>query len=476
MNDAKLLEFCSEVWDRQIVPQLCDYIKIPNKSPMFDANWVERGYMAEAMDLIETWVRAQPISGMQVERFNLPGRTPLLFIDIPGKGDDVVLLYGHMDKQPEMQGWAPDLSPWKPVIAGDRLYGRGGADDGYATFASLTAIMALAERGVNHSRCVVLIEACEESGSYDLPFYVNHLAARIGNPSLVICLDSGCGNYEQLWLTTSLRGLAGGTLRVKVLEEGVHSGDASGIVPSSFRVLRSLLDRLEDPTTGKLRAEVMYVDIPKERVAQAREVAGVLGAHVYDKFPWLSGMQPMAQDHAELVLNRTWRPALSITGAEGLPALEDAGNVLRPQTAVKVSLRLPPTLDPQMASQRLKELLEKDPPYGAHVEFEVEKSSTGWAAPSLKSWLADSIDTASKDFFGPKSASMGEGGTIPFMGMLQERFPEAQFMVTGLLGPKSNAHGPNEFLHIPTGKKLTASVARVLRDHYVNRGEPAPAA
>ncbi len=475
MNDTKLLDFCSEMWDRQIVPQLAEYIKIPAKSPMFDSDWVERGYIKEAMDLLEAWVRAQPVTGMKVERIQLAGRTPLLFIDIPGKGDDIVLLYGHMDKQPEMVGWNVDLAPWKPVIADDKLYGRGGADDGYATFASLTAIMALNERGVDHSRCVILIEGCEESGSYDLPFYINHLAPRIGEPSLVICLDSGCGNYDQLWLTTSLRGLAGGTLRVKVLEEGVHSGDASGIVPSSFRILRALLDRIEDPSTGRMRADVLHVDIPSERVAQANEVAHVLGTHVYDKFPWLPGMTPMATELPELVLNRTWRPTLSVTGAEGLPALQDAGNVLRPQTAVKLSVRIPPTLDPVIASNKLKEMLEANPPYGANVEFEVEKSSMGWAAPSLKSWLADSIDTASKQFFGPKSAAMGEGGTIPFMGMLQERFPEAQFMVTGLLGPKSNAHGPNEFLHIPTGKKLTASVAKVLRDHYVNRGDRAAA-
>ncbi len=475
MNSDKLYDFVSGMWDEQIVPQLIEYIKIPNKSPMFDAQWQEHGYMKEAMDLLETWVRAQKISGMTVERIQLPNRTPLLFIDIPGKGDDVVLLYGHMDKQPEMVGWAPDLAPWKPVVAGDKLYGRGGADDGYATYASLAAIMALHDRGVDHSRCVVLIEGCEESGSYDLPFYIGHLAARIGSPSLVVCLDSGCGNYDQLWLTTSLRGLAGGTLRVKVLEEGVHSGDASGIVPSSFRILRQLLDRIEDPVSGKLRPELLYVDIPGERVEQAKEVANVLGPHVYDKFPWLPGMKPMDSDLTELVLNRTWRPAVSVTGIDGMPALEDAGNVLRPQTAVKLSIRIPPTLDPVVASNTLKQILEKDPPYGAKIEFDVEKSSMGWAAPSLKHWLADSIDTASREYFGPKSAAMGEGGTIPFMGMLQERFPEAQFMVTGLLGPKSNAHGPNEFLHIPTGKKLTASVARVLRDHYVNRGTPAAA-
>lgn len=475
VDEAKVLDFVAEKWDREIVPELTDYIRIPAKSPLFDRDWSERGYLVEAMDLIERWVRDQPISGMTVERFTLPGRTPLLFIDIPGKGDDLVLLYGHMDKQPEMSGWSNDLGPWTPVKVGDRLYGRGGADDGYATYASLTALMALAERGVDHSRCVVLIEGCEESGSYDLPFYINHLAARIGTPSLVVCLDSGCGNYEQLWLTTSLRGLAGGTLHVRVLDEGVHSGNASGIVPSSFRILRALLDRLEDAETGRINSDVMYVDIPSERVVQARAAAHVLGTHTWDQFPWLPGMQAMASDPTELVLNRTWRPALSVTGADGLPRLEDAGNVLRPRTAVKLSMRLPPTLDPHRAARAMKEILEKDPPYGASVEFEIDKNSQGWAAPSLVPWLADSVDTASRTYFGPDSAHMGEGGTIPFMGMLQERFPDAQFVVTGLLGPKSNAHGPNEFLHIPTGKKLTAAVAKVIADHYVNRGATAAA-
>ncbi|PIV36040.1 MAG: peptidase M20 [Lysobacterales bacterium CG02_land_8_20_14_3_00_62_12] len=475
MNSDKLYAFCDETWERQIVPQLIDYIKIPNKSPMFDAEWEHHGYMREALDLIEHWVRAQPITGMQVERIQMPGRTPLLFIDIPGKGDDTILMYGHMDKQPEMVGWNTDLAAWKPVLIGDRLYGRGGADDGYATFASLTAVMALKERGIDHSRVVVMIEACEESGSYDLPFYINHLANRIGTPSLVICLDSGCGNYDQLWLTTSLRGLAGGKLKVKVLEEGVHSGDASGIVPSSFRVLRQLLERIEDASTGRIKADVLHVDIPAERIAQAKECVAVLGSHVYDKFPWPEGMRPMDEDLTQMVLNRTWEPTLSVTGVDGLPDLGSAGNVLRPQTSVMLSVRLPPTLDPVLASSRLKQILEKDPPYGAKVEFEVEKSSAGWAAPTLQPWLADTIDTASKTYFGPRSAAMGEGGTIPFMSMLQERFPQSQFVVTGLLGPKSNAHGPNEFLHIPTGKKLTAAMAKVMSDHYVNRGTPAAA-
>ena len=468
-DPSQARDFVGAKWDAEIVPQLVEYIRIPNKSPMFDADWVKHGYMEQAVSLMETWARAQDVPGMTLEVVRLEGRTPLIFIEVPaangGRNDDCILLYGHLDKQPEMTGWDEGKGAWEPVMEGDRLYGRGGADDGYAIYGSLAAVMALQAQGAAHARCVVLIEACEESGSYDLPAYVDHLAERIGKPSLVVCLDSGCGNYDQLWCTTSLRGMAGGNLTVKVLEEGVHSGDASGIVPSSFRVIRQLLSRIEDETTGRILVDGMHVEIPAERLRQAGKVAEVLGNEVYDKFPFLPGMTPMASDLTELVLNRTWRPALSITGAEGLPALSSAGNVLRPQTSLKLSLRLPPTLDGKRGGELLQEALLKDPPYGAQVSLHLEKASTGWNAPALAPWLEAAIDQASLDFFGKPAMYMGEGGTIPFMGMLGEKFPGAQFMITGVLGPHSNAHGPNEFLHIPMGKGVTACVARVIAEH-----------
>ena len=482
MDASKIESFVGAKWDDEIVPQLVEYIRIPNKSPMFDTDWVKNGYMDDAVKLMEAWARAQPIPGMQLEVVRLEGRTPLIFIDIPASGpetgDDCVLLYGHLDKQPEMTGWDDDLGPWKPVLRGDKLYGRGGADDGYAIFGSLAAIQALQDQGAPHARCVVLIEACEESGSYDLPAYVDHLADRIGKPSLVVCLDSGCGNYEQLWCTTSLRGLAGGNFTVKVLEEGVHSGDASGVVPSSFRLLRQLLSRIEDADTGRILLEGLHAEVPADRLAQANKCAEVLGTAVFDKFPFLPGMRPMAEDLTELVLNRTWRPALSVTGVDGMPPLASAGNVLRPQTAVKLSLRLPPTLDGKVAGDLLKDALLRDPPNGAHVTLELEKASTGWNAPAMSSWLEKAIDDASQEFYGQPAMYMGEGGSIPFMGMLGEKFPGAQFMITGVLGPHSNAHGPNEFLHIPMGKKVTASVARVIAEHHAAslRGETTGAA
>ena len=479
MDASKIKAFVDAKWDSEIVPQLVEYIRIPNKSPMFDADWVKNGHMDRAVALMEAWAKAQAIPGMQLEVVRLENRTPLIFIDIPASGpesgDDTVLLYGHLDKQPEMTGWDEGLGPWQPVLKGDKLFGRGGADDGYAIFGSLTAIMALQAQGAAHARCVVLIEACEESGSYDLPAYVDHLADRIGRPSLVVCLDSGCGNYDQLWCTTSLRGLAGGNLTVKVLEEGVHSGDASGIVPSSFRLIRQLLSRIEDEDTGRVLVDGLHVEIPAERRAQAEKVAGVLGTEVYDKFPFLPGMTPMNEDLTELVLNRTWRPALSITGADGIPPLASAGNVLRPLTSIKLSLRLPPTLDGKRGGELLQDALLKDPPNGAQVSLHLEKASTGWNAPALAPWLENAIDAASHEFFGKPAMYMGEGGTIPFMGMLGEKFPGAQFMITGVLGPHSNAHGPNEFLHIPMGKGVTACVARVVSEHHAasQRGETA---
>ncbi|MBV8650549.1 MAG: M20 family metallopeptidase [Alphaproteobacteria bacterium] len=471
MDAAKLQKFVEQCWDDEIVPTLVDYIKIPNKSPSFDPQWAEHGYMDDAVTLFERWARAKIASlpGASLEVVRLPGRTPLIYIDIPGEGSDCVLLYGHLDKQPEMVGWAEGYGPWIPRITDDKLYGRGGADDGYAMFGALSAILALHEQKIPHAHCVIVIEACEESGSYDLPFYVDHLAARIGSPSLVVCLDSGCGNYDQLWLTTSLRGGLIGTLTVRVLGEGVHSGDASGVVPSSFRVFRQLISRIEDETTGEMLLPELAVQVPADRLAQAKKAAAILDRQVHAKFPFMSGMTPMHHDLTELVLNRTWRAQLAVTGIEGLPKIVDAGNVLLPYTSAKLSIRLPPTLDAEAAATAVKKTLEADPPYGAEVSFAVDRGSPGWNAPTLSPWLERSLAHASEAAFGKPAAFMGEGGGIPFMAMLGEKFPHAQFVVTGVLGPQSNAHGPNEFLHIPTGKRVSAVIAHVLKDHYAKK-------
>jgi acetylornithine deacetylase/succinyl-diaminopimelate desuccinylase-like protein len=456
-----------EFWDDAIVPTLVEYIRIPAKSPHFDRDWQSHGYIDEATKLAAQWCERNPVPGMKLEIVRLEGRTPCIFIDVPGTSasKDTVLLYGHLDKQPEMVGWRAGLGPWTPVIEDGKLYGRGGADDGYAVFAAIAALRQLREDKRPHRRCVILIECCEESGSGDLPYYIDALASRMGAVSLVVALDSGCGNYSQLWGTTSLRGLVNGVLTVEVLTEGVHSGHASGLVASSFRIARTLLERIEDSSSGTVKDAAFHATIPDDRKVQARRTAEVLGDEIWNTLPMVEGMKPMHKDLGELLLNGTWRPMLSTIGADGLPPPASAGNVLRPKTQLVLSLRIPPTIEGERAARRLKQLLESDPPYGAKVSFEYGQAATGWNAPSTASWLERTLDETSKRHYGHGMMWMGMGGTIPFMAMLGEKFPQAQFLITGVLGPHSNAHGPNEFLHIAYAKKLTACVADVLTAH-----------
>lgn len=478
-----------EAWSQRIVPELQRYIEVPAKSPAFDADWATHGFLERVLHSAADWVRAQQVPGLRWEILRLNDaagqpRTPVLFFEIPAcAGQDgtpapasgqTVLMYGHLDKQPEFTGWRSDLGPWTPKIEDGKLYGRGGADDGYAVYASVAAIQALKAQGVAHPRIVGLIETCEESGSRDLLPYVDALRVpgnnRLGDVGLVICLDSGAGNYDQLWLTTSLRGMASGVLKVEILTEGVHSGDASGLVPSSFRIMRQVLDRLEDSATGRLLPASFHCEVPAQRVQQAQATAAILGDEIYKRFPWAhhdcGGSSvfalPTTTDPVEALLNRTWRPTLSVTGADGFSEIRNAGNVLRPYTAFKLSLRLPPLVDASTAVQELKQLLEDNAPYQAKVTFEGQGSATGWNAPATLPWFEQALQQASQAHFGAGCGTIGQGGTIPLMSLLSQGFPKAQMMVCGVLGPRSNAHGPNEFLHLDYARRLTASVAQVI--------------
>nr|WP_316641682.1 M20 family metallopeptidase [uncultured Roseateles sp.] len=473
-----LADFAARTWDEEIVPALTDYIAIPAKSPMFDADWAKHGYIDRVIRDAAAWVESKKVPGLKLEVIRVEGRTPVIFFEVPATksgSTDTICMYGHLDKQPEFSGWRSDLGPWTPKYENGLLYGRGGADDGYAVYASITAILALDKQGIPRPRCVGIIESCEESGSSDLPIYIDLLRERLGNVSLVVCLDSGAGNYDQLWLTTSLRGMVSGVLKVEVLTEGIHSGDASGLVPSSFRILRQVLDRLEDSKTGRLLPDSFHCEVPAARVAQARATAAILQDEVWKRYPWSCGADggftlPTTTDPVEGLLNRTWRPTLSVTGVEGFPDLGNAGNVLRPYTAFKLSLRLPPLIDGNEASLKLKALLEDNAPYNAKVTFVPDGragalGATGWNTPELSPWLDQALNEASNAHFGAPLGYIGQGGTIPLMSMLQKGFPKAQMMVCGVLGPKSNAHGPNEFLHVPYGKRLTAAVAQVMAAH-----------
>lgn len=475
MDPYELKRFVDGRWDEDLVPRLLDYVRVPAKSPAFDASWAAHGHLERVVQDARLWCAAQRIEGLQLEIVAIDGLTPCLFFEVPATGglgnETSVLFYGHLDKQPEMEGWRDGLGPWTPVIEDGKLYGRGGADDGYAVYAALTVIAALDAQAVPRPRCVGLIETSEESGSPDLPAYLEALRPRLGDVRLVAGLDSGCGNYEQLWVTTSLRGIAAGTLTVEILDEGVHSGMASGIVPSSFRIARRLLDRIDDSTTGFVRLPALHAPIPDERLQQARAAGELLGDAVWRDFPWVgcthgpeaaAHAMPTTTDPFEAILARTWRPALSIIGAGGLPQISSAGNVLRPRTRLKLSMRVPPTVDAQAATDAMKAALEADPPYGARVRFEPDHAASGWNAPPTAPWLARLLTDASQRSFGKPAAWIGEGGTIPFMNMLGQHFPQAQFLITGVLGPRSNAHGPNEFLHIECGKRVTEAVAHVV--------------
>jgi acetylornithine deacetylase/succinyl-diaminopimelate desuccinylase-like protein len=440
-------------WEERVLPALSEYTTIPCLSPAFDPDWAERGALTQAARLLRDWVRDQD-RALATEIIELEGRTPLLLIDNGASGDPIVI-YGHMDKQPPLGEWRSGLGPYEPVREGDILYGRGTADDGYATFAAVTGLLAA---GGGQGRVLILIEASEESGSPDLLAHLEALRARIGRPRLVICLDSGGLSYDRLWLTTSLRGNLVVTVTAEVLTEGIHSGQGGGVVPSSFRILRHMLSGIEDEATGRiLLPELCGAGIPEAHRANLE----VLAAEFPDTAaPVVDGLHLLAADPVDRLAARTWGAALEVVGAGGLPAPREAGNVLRPSTTLKLSLRLPPDVDAQRACDALISALRTGE--GAHLTIDVDGVAQGWIAPPLDPAVAATMAWASAARFGRAAGFVGEGGSIPFLADLQRGFPGTQFVATGVLGPHSNAHGPNEALHIPMAKAVTHAVAELL--------------
>lgn len=453
------------LWDREIVPSLSQLVAVPAISPAFDPAWEEHGELAAAIAHVRAWIDSRSLPGVTLDVVQLAGRTPLLVVDVPAfgnAGDDTVLLYGHLDKQPPVGGWGEGLGPWTPVLRDGRLYGRGAADDGYSGYAAIAALEAVRAAGGSHSRCVVLLETGEESGSPDLPAYLSHLSDRLGQVSLVVCLDSGGSDYERMWLTTSLRGLVQVTMTVRVLEGGLHSGMSSGMVPSSFRIARVLLDRLEDSLTGEILVPEMHVEIPAHRLTEVREAVEAAPGALWGPVPRVGDLQPMSSDEVEQALGMGWRPTLSVTGADGLPLPDDAGNVLRPFTSLVLSFRLPPTASSSDALEAVRERLTTDVPYNATVELSRVEAADGWNAPTLAPWLSAALDDAGKEVFGAPWRTVSLGGSIPFMGLLHEAYPDAQFVVTGAVGPDSNCHVPDEWLHLAHAARVTEAIALVL--------------
>lgn len=452
-----------------VLPALSKLIEIPALSPVFDANWQANGHLDAAVEHVKGYLESRRLPGATVEVVRLDGRSPVLLMDVPatpGAADKgTVLLYGHLDKQPPVGGWSDGLGPWTPVRRGERLYGRGAADDGYAGFAAVTALESVHNGQGEHARAVVLLETGEESGSPDLPFYLDHLSERLGAVSFVVCLDSGGNDYERLWLTTSLRGLAQVRVTARVLQSAQHSGMASGAVPSSFRVLRALLERLEDAGTGQLKLDELHVDIPANRAQEAADAVAAAPGVVRKAFPLADGVHPVSDDEVELLLNTSWRPTLSVIGAAGFPLPEDAGNVLRTHSTLALSFRLPPTADAQAAIDAIEKALTTDVPYNAQIQLDGVEQADGWNAPNTAPWLAGALEQVSDEVFGQPWRAIGLGGSIPFMALLGEKYPDAQFLVTGALGADSNAHVPDEWLHVEQAQRVTQAVAHILDAH-----------
>lgn len=451
------------IWEQDVLPALAEYTRIPCLSPAFDPEWEAHGFLEQAAAHLAAWCAGRPVPGLAVEVVRVPGRTPVLLAEVPpaGGAEGTVLVYGHLDKQPPQGEWRDGLGPYRPVREGDRLYGRGTADDGYATFAALAAAEVLAAAGVAHPRLVVLVEASEESGSPDLPAHLADLAPRIGRPDLVLCLDSGCLTYDRLWCTSSLRGNLVVTVRVDVLTEGVHSGLAGAVVPSSFRILRQLLSRVEDEVTGEILLPELRAEVPTRHRADLAAVAAELPDAPVADLPTVPGLRLAGATPADRLVAKAWSPSLAFTGVDGVPAVRDGGNVLRPYTAARLSVRLPPTVDAGRAAEALLAALTRDPPEGATVTASLEAPAGGWVAPDPEPWVEAALRRASVECFGRPHATYGEGGTIPFLASLAAQFPGIQLVATGVLGPGSNAHGPNEFLHLPMARAVTVATAEL---------------
>jgi acetylornithine deacetylase/succinyl-diaminopimelate desuccinylase-like protein len=456
-------------WTNDVLPSLSGLVEIPALSPAFDADWAKTGQLKAAIDHVQAWITARELPGATIEVVELDGRTPILLVDVPAtpgaEDKGTALLYGHLDKQPPVGGWSEGLGPWKPVVKDGRLYGRGAADDGYAGYAATTALEAIHAAGGAHARAVVILETGEESGSPDLPAYLEHLTEKLGRVSFVVCLDSGGNDYERIWLTTSLRGMVQVHVNVRVLDSSQHSGLASGIVPSSFRVLRVLLDRIENAETGGIVLDALNVEVPENRLAETRASADVAPGAVQKTFPLVEGARPVVEDDFELLLNNSWRPTLSVIGAAGFPEPADAGNVLRDSTTLALSFRLPPTADSAASQAAIEKALTTDVPYGAKVELSGLECADGWNAPDTAPWLDAALENVSDQVFGAPWRAVGLGGSIPFMALLGQKYPEAQFLVTGALGTDSNIHVPDEWLHLDQAHRITEAVAHILDAH-----------
>ncbi len=457
-------QWIEEAWRGETLEALKDVIRIPSKSRAFDEDWETHGFLTAVLKKAQTWGRKLFPNGA-FEIIQDPGLTPILFVDIPATDEGFerpAFFYGHFDKQPEAEGWAAGLGPWEPVVRNGRLYGRGAADDCYSFYASLTAAKALDEFKIARPRVTGLFETDEESGSRDLPFYLEKMREEIGNPAFLGIFDLSVRDYERLWLTQSLRGVVSFTMKVSVLETPVHSGTASGIVPSSFAIVRMLLDRLEDPCTGRVKLREFHAEIPAFHQKGLEEEAALAGDAVFAEFPYKDGTQPRHAAALEALRANAWEPALSILGAEGLPSISSATAVIRPSTAVALSFRVPPGVDAKKALQAAIDAVTTNVPFNASVEIDNPRAESGFESPELDPWLSEALEELSKEYFGNSFAKTYEGATIGTLGAFRRNFSQSCFLNTGVLGSKEHAHAPNESLDLQYVAKFTQILSKVV--------------
>ena len=466
---GNLMDRSDEIWEKSILPSLSDFIEIKALSPLFEPDWANLGELDATIELFCKWLDEQGISGMSYETHRIDDLSPVLLVTIEGTGPGEVIFYSHLDKQPSKpELWSEGLHPLRAVRRDPWLFGRGSVDDGYGGYLCATSIRLLQEAGAPHPRCTLIIETCEESGSFDLPPYLEELTDQLGDPDMVVVMDSGGPDYDHVWMTEALRGLVSGTLSVKVSHEGIHSGNSGGSIPSSFRIQRILLDRVEDSDSGRVLVPEMHAEIPEEVREKAAALAGIVGNSIWEQFPTVDSLRQASETTEDMIVAMNWEPTLSIIGADGIPPVQVAGNVLRTNTDLKLSFRIPPGVDSEEAIARAKEILEKDPPYGAEVNFTPDSCADGFHAPPLKGSVSEAIQYASMQLTGLPPLATWTGGTIPFMAMMQGKYPDAMFLCTGTSGPGNNAHGPDEKLHIPSSKRLTVVLSATIAAVSVN--------
>lgn len=470
VTTADLSEHVRIGWTGEHLAALSAFVAIPSVSPAFDSAWERSGALAAAVDLVADWFTDRTaLPGVRAHRLRINGRTPLLIVDIPAFDPDqadgphrTVLAYGHLDVQPAGGGWTV-TDPFRPVVRESRLYGRGAGDDKYVPLAVVAALEALRAANQAHPQVILLLETSEESSSVDLPAHLAAHGGLLGQPDLIVCLDTFVPDTSRLWHSTSMRGIVVADLSVAVAREGLHSGLVGGVVPSSFRLLRALLDRIENSSTGACLLPSLHADVPaghcdalRRQAERSRPPASGL--------PLLPGVRPLSGDPLAQLLAQSWEPSVAYVGMDGMPATGAAGSVLRASTTVRLSIRLPPTVRAIDAVAALRATLEADPPAGATVRLDVHGAEDGWST-TVPEGLGVLLDEAGVAGYGARAAECGGGATIPPLGILARRFPEAAIVPLGLVTPSCNPHGPDEHIDLDSAERLTIALATLLASH-----------